>query len=61
MPDPNEKGGPRREPPDPDSFVLAVKSEYIAHQLQPQVLRLHCAIAATMAETLTPVIFGVQS
>jgi len=57
-----EKGRPEEGSPIPN-YVLADKSEYIAHQLQLQVIRLtrRCGVSAGMAETLAPMVFGVLS
>jgi hypothetical protein len=57
-----EKGRPAEGSPIPN-YVLADRSEYIALQLQLQVIRLtrRCGVDADMAETLAPMVFGVLS
>jgi hypothetical protein len=57
-----EKGRLAEGSPIPNG-VLADKSEYIALQLQLQVIRLtrRCGVDAGMAETLAPMVFGVLS
>jgi hypothetical protein len=57
-----EKGRPAEGSPIPN-YVLADKSEYIALQLQLQVIRLtrHCGVDAGMAETLAPMVFGERA
>jgi hypothetical protein len=57
-----EKGRLAEGSPIPNN-VLADKSEYIALQLQLQVIRLtrRCGVDAGMAETLAPMVFGVLS
>jgi hypothetical protein len=57
-----EKGRPAEGSPIP-KYVLADNAEYIALQLQLQVIRLtrRCGVGADMAETLAPMVFGVQS
>jgi hypothetical protein len=62
MPSTKEKGRLAEGSPIPN-YVLADNSEYIALQLQLQVIRLtrRCGIDAGMAETLAPMVFGVLS
>jgi hypothetical protein len=62
MPSTKEKGRLAEGSPIPN-YVLADKSEYIALQLQLQVIRLTrcCGVAADMAETLAPMVFGVRA
>lgn len=58
----NEKGGPAEGRPIPN-YVLPDNAEYIALQLQLQVIRLtrRCGVDAGLAETLAPMVFGVRS
>jgi hypothetical protein len=57
-----EKGRPEEGSPIPN-YVLPDNAEYIALQIQLQVIRLTrcCAVNAGMAETLAPMVFGVPS
>ena len=62
MPATKEKGRLAEGSPIPN-YVLADNSEYIALQLQLQVIRLtrRCGVDACLAETLAPMVFGVLS
>ena len=57
-----EKGRPAEGSPIP-IYVLPDNAEYKATQLQLQIIRLmrRCAIKASIAETLAPMVFGERA